>query len=75
MGGLKALMKLLSGSDVDVQKNAAYALTVVLKDFSAQAELRILKGLPLLVELIQSEYSEIRENTLICLGRCAEDSN
>ena len=36
MGGLKALMKLLSGTELDVQKNAAYALTVILKDCTAK---------------------------------------
>jgi len=38
-----------------------------------RTEIRLVGGIPLLIELLNTEYPEILENVITCITKCAED--
>ncbi|XP_048777085.1 armadillo repeat-containing protein 3-like isoform X6 [Ostrea edulis] len=73
-GGVDALVKCLSSSDPDVQKNSVEALAQMLLDYQSRAAIRDADGLNPLLEMLKSEFSIIQKLSLLALDRASQDS-
>ncbi|XP_061165179.1 armadillo repeat-containing protein 3-like isoform X5 [Saccostrea echinata] len=73
-GGVDALVKCLSSSDPDVQKNSVEALAQLLLDYQSRAAIRDADGLNPLLELLKSEFAIIQKLSLLALDRASQDS-
>ncbi|XP_013381649.1 armadillo repeat-containing protein 3 isoform X2 [Lingula anatina] len=71
--GLEPLIRCLSASDPDVQKNAIESIAHMLQDYQARTAINELNGLPSIIDLLKSEYTVIQELALISLERAAQD--
>ncbi|XP_076467502.1 armadillo repeat-containing protein 3-like isoform X2 [Babylonia areolata] len=73
-GGIEPLVKLLSSTDPDVQKNSIEALAQMVMDYQARGSVREYDGLPPILELLKSEYAIIQKLALITLERLTQDA-
>ncbi|XP_034303811.2 armadillo repeat-containing protein 3 isoform X4 [Magallana gigas] len=73
-GGVDALVKCLSSSDPDVQKNSVEALAQLLLDYQSRAAIRDADGLNPLLEMLKSEFAIIQKLSLLALDRASQDS-
>lgn len=72
-GGVEPLIRLLSSSDPDVQKNSIEALAQLSLDYQARGSVREYDGFPPILELLKSEYAIIQKLALLALERLLQD--
>ncbi|PVD34217.1 hypothetical protein C0Q70_05483 [Pomacea canaliculata] len=72
-GGVEPLVRLLSASDPDVQKNSIEALAQMALDFQARCSIRENDGLPSILELLKSDYAVIQKLALLALERLMQE--
>ncbi|XP_003463923.2 armadillo repeat-containing protein 3 isoform X2 [Cavia porcellus] len=67
-GGLEPLIRLLSSPDPDVKKNSIECIYNLVQDFQCRATLQELNAIPLVLDLLKSEYPIIQLLALKTLG-------
>ncbi|XP_046553420.1 armadillo repeat-containing protein 3-like [Haliotis rubra] len=72
--GIEPLVKCLSSTDPDVQKNAIEALAQMLLDYQTRGAVREYDGLQPMLDLLKSEYTIIQKLTLLSLDRSSQDA-
>ncbi|VDI55866.1 Hypothetical predicted protein [Mytilus galloprovincialis] len=73
--GIEPLVKCLSSSDPDVQKNAIETLAQLLLDYQTRAAIKDADGLSPMLELLKSEFSIIQKLALLALDRASQDAD
>lgn len=71
--GLEPLIRCLSNSDPDVQKNSLETITQLLLNHQCQISMKDLNSFPPILELIKSEYPVIQRLALLGLERSSHD--
>ncbi|CAE1153737.1 Armadillo repeat-containing protein 3 [Acanthosepion pharaonis] len=71
--GLEPLIRCLSNSDPDVQKNSLETITQLLLNHQCQICMKDLNSFPPILELIKSEYPVIQRLALLGLERSSHD--
>lgn len=71
--GLEPLVRCLSNSDPDVQKNSLETITQLLLNHQCQISMKDLNSFPPILELIKSEYPVIQRLALLALERSSHD--
>ncbi|XP_071087900.1 armadillo repeat-containing protein 3-like isoform X1 [Haliotis cracherodii] len=72
--GIEPLVKCLSSTDPDVQKNAIEALAQMLLDYQTRGAVREYEGLQPMLDLLKSEYAIIQKLSLLSLDRASQDA-
>ncbi|KAK3779638.1 hypothetical protein RRG08_040361 [Elysia crispata] len=72
-GSVEPLVRLLTSSDPDVQKNSIEALAQLVMDYQARALVREYDGLQHVLDLIKSDYAIIQRLALLTLDRLTQD--
>ncbi|GFR96234.1 armadillo repeat-containing protein 3 [Elysia marginata] len=72
-GSVEPLVRLLTSSDPDVQKNSIEALAQLVMDYQARAMVREYDGLQPVLDLIKSDYAIIQRLALLTLDRLTQD--
>ncbi|XP_041358509.1 armadillo repeat-containing protein 3-like isoform X2 [Gigantopelta aegis] len=72
-GGVEALVRCLSSTDPDVQKNSIEALAQMLLEYQTRGAIRECEGLGPMLQLLASEYSIIQKLALLALDRASQD--
>ncbi|KAF6024856.1 ARMC3 [Bugula neritina] len=72
--GMEALIRGMSESDPDVQRNSVEAISSLLQDYQARAGIRELSGIAPILDLTKSEYPVIQELALVALERVTQDA-
>ncbi|XP_067661533.1 armadillo repeat-containing protein 3-like [Haliotis asinina] len=72
--GIEPLVKCLSSTDPDVQKNAIEALAQMLLDYQTRGAVREYDGLQPMLDLLKSEYAIIQKLSLLALDRSSQDA-
>ncbi|XP_076117995.1 armadillo repeat-containing protein 3-like isoform X5 [Mytilus galloprovincialis] len=73
--GIEPLVKCLSSTDPDVQKNAIETLAQLLLDYQTRAAIKDCDGLSPMLELLKSEFSIIQKLALLALDRASQDAD
>ncbi|KAK2556510.1 Armadillo repeat-containing protein 3 [Acropora cervicornis] len=73
-GGLEPIIKLLSSTDCDVQKNSVEAISLLVQDYHSRSAIRELNGLQPLLTLLTSEYAIIQQLSLESLIQITLDA-
>lgn len=73
--GVEPLVKCLSSSDPDVQKNAIETLAQLMLDYQTRAAIKDADGLAPMLELLKSEFAIIQKLSLLALDRASQDAD
>lgn len=73
--GIEPLVKCLSSTDPDVQKNSIETLAQLLLDYKTRGALKEADGLAPMLELLKSDYAIIQKLTLLALDRASQDAD
>ncbi|CAL8108967.1 unnamed protein product [Calicophoron daubneyi] len=68
------IVECLKSTDPDIQKNAIDTLFLMMQDFEARPQLKTTGCLPILIELLSSDYPAIQNASLKLLGQATQDS-
>ncbi|KAI0234081.1 Armadillo repeat-containing protein 3 [Lamellibrachia satsuma] len=74
-GTLEALIRLLSSTDPDVQKNSIETITLMLQDYQTKAAIRDLNGIQPTLDLLKSEYPVIQQLALSALQLATQEAD
>ncbi|KAJ8298392.1 hypothetical protein KUTeg_024923 [Tegillarca granosa] len=72
--GIEPLVKCLSSSDPDVQKNGIEALAQMMLDYQTRAAIKDADGLNPMLDLLRSEFAIVQKLSLLALERASQDA-
>lgn len=73
--GLEPLIRLLSSTDCDIQKNSVEGISLLVEDYQSRSAIKELNGFQPLLSLLDSPYSVIQELVFNTLMNCTLEAD
>ncbi|XP_046850751.1 armadillo repeat-containing protein 3-like [Xenia sp. Carnegie-2017] len=72
--GLESLIRLLTSTDCDIQKNAVECISLLVEDYQSRIAIKKLNGFEPLLALLDSQYAIIQDLALSTLLNCSYEA-